>query len=81
MNTQKQTFGRKSLGRTMYVPDTLRGLDWDALCALARSAGPEGVALVDAQTAVRASATCTACAARATEARLRVWIARREVKL
>ena len=62
---------------TRVDPELLR-LDWGELAARVIATGDEsGRRLVEHQQTVRDEATCTPCATRATEARLRVWLSRR----
>lgn len=80
MNMNKVTHGRKSIGPATVIPESMYAMGWDELSAAVRKTGHEGAELVSAQEQIRASASCTRCAARATEARLRVYLARKEME-
>jgi hypothetical protein len=59
----------------------LRALDIDALATRIEATGDsEGIDMVARQRALIDSATCSPCARHAAEARLRMWLTRKETK-
>ena len=63
------------------IPVELRALDLDALATHIEATGDaEGIDMVARQRALIDSATCSPCARNAAEARLRIWLTRKETK-
>jgi hypothetical protein len=66
---------------TRMVSPALRAMDFPALAARIEATGDEsGLALIAAQREYMDSAACSPCARRAAEARLRIWLTRKEPK-
>jgi len=84
MTWSKERFDRFMANRNadrVDVPVSIRALEFDALAArIAATGDVEGVDIVARQRAIIAAAKCAPCARDSAEARLRIWLVKKEAK-